>query len=977
MADDKLEILISAKNSSALKALGDVDHELKKLGGDAKATAAGINVAANRIDALKRSQSAAAGTAAELAASQKEAVAAATQLGGKVGWVNQQLVGLKAGVGHARALTSELHSVADAAIRAGARTTAAGLFGAGVAIKGGLTAFAEREQQIAALKAMSSSAEEAERKLAELKDLAQRPGLELPALIKGQVALAGVDMSAERANRTMKAFANATVLSGGGIEEMERSLKGFRDIMSKGTVSAEDLKGQLIENMPIASKVLKETFGTQNAEKIQALGLSMDEFGDRFVAGLEKLPEVSGGLANDLNNLKQAWLETKIAFGEGLLGKDGAENLKRFSDALGGSQDSARKAGEGMAKLLEAGLKLATFAADHADQIVLLAKAYLFVFGPLRLVTGIGLKGVALWKDTATVLKIVPAAGQAAAAGFGALKTAIAGVTVAGAGMGLAVGAAATGAYLLWKRNLDVIRETQDELKRAEQGAKDYNGQLDDMVKRGMMSEADAARNAAPGPRSGWDKYLGSLTAGLIETPWQRRKREWEESAVTGMGRAKAGMSVRDEQAAAAARERSAKSAADDAEAALKRSKEAETIEERRLKIAEARVALAKAEGASAVELAGLEKQLAGQHEKVWSAKLAAAAAEGDTAKLLQTQLEIEAEKLGLRAKAAEDLRRAEKERADEAKKAADEQRKAAEEEAKVEREKAERSLSLREAELDHARAKLDYAKATGGAAADILKLERDVAAVLEDAYRQRLGIAELQARQEKTATAQAREQLNIATERLRRETEIAEQKLRAHKDAYDFAIREAELRADIAREQAAGLAAQGGDARGAAAQAQAWADWANRLKLGRAGLEGPGEAHLERLSQWREATADWSRRQEDAARERERAARETEQVKSGGGRAGAGADVVSLAGRQVDKGPDRLMSAIFGGDPGRVSDILQEARRATGTYGAADPYEALRRPDTRGLDSALLRALETRDRVLIETIVDAIAGRR
>ena len=72
-------------------------------------------------------------------------------------------------------------------------------------------------------------------------------------------------------------------------------------MIAKGKVLSQDLR-IVQENMPIISKLMKQAFGTSNAEDIQNLGITGKQFVDRITKEMEKLPKVSGGISNAIVN---------------------------------------------------------------------------------------------------------------------------------------------------------------------------------------------------------------------------------------------------------------------------------------------------------------------------------------------------------------------------------------------------------------------------------------------------------------------------------------------------------------------------------------------------------------------------------------------------------------------------------------------------------------------------------------------------
>lgn len=169
----------------------------------------------------------------------------------------------------------------------------------------------------------------ADKELEALRKSAMAPGLEFEGAVKGSIALQNVGFSAEYSRKIVEQLANTISMSGGDPESMNRVIKQFTQMSAKGRILQEDL-GILVENMPALSKLMKDTFGTANAEALRDMGVSAEEFIQKTVTAMEKLPRVSGGLANSITNMGQA-VKTFLA----TIGDDIAETFSlksKFED---------------------------------------------------------------------------------------------------------------------------------------------------------------------------------------------------------------------------------------------------------------------------------------------------------------------------------------------------------------------------------------------------------------------------------------------------------------------------------------------------------------------------------------------------------------------------------------------------------------------------------------------------------------------
>ena len=169
-----------------------------------------------------------------------------------------------------------------------------------------------------ALVAVAGSTEAADRQLVDLKEAAKLPGLGFAEAIEGSVRLQAVGVEAGRATRLLKAFGNAIATTGGGKNELQRVTVQLGQLSAKGKILAQDLR-PIIEAAPVVGKALKDAFGTVDAQEIEELGLTTDQFLDRLVSQLERLPQVTGGPKNAFENLKDSMLVAGDAIGTVLL----------------------------------------------------------------------------------------------------------------------------------------------------------------------------------------------------------------------------------------------------------------------------------------------------------------------------------------------------------------------------------------------------------------------------------------------------------------------------------------------------------------------------------------------------------------------------------------------------------------------------------------------------------------------------------
>lgn len=247
------------------------------------------------------------------------------------------------------------------------------------------------------LTAVTGSAAATEAQLADLREVARLPGLGFAEAIEGSIRLQATGFSANLAKRALMAFGNALATVGKGKADLDGVILALTQISSKGKVMAQEIN-QLGERVPQIRKIMEKAFGTANTEELQKMGLSSQQFIEGIIGELEKLPKVTGGARNDLENFSDAAF---VAFA-----KVGNAVLTLLAPALARATELVEKLGN-------------WFAALHPSiqSMILVVMGLIAVVGPLAV--GIGLTTIA----------------------FGALTSAIAASTTAALAFQVATGA--------------------------------------------------------------------------------------------------------------------------------------------------------------------------------------------------------------------------------------------------------------------------------------------------------------------------------------------------------------------------------------------------------------------------------------------------------------------------------------------------------------------------------------------------------
>jgi tape measure domain-containing protein len=178
-----------------------------------------------------------------------------------------------------------------------------------------------------ALKAVFRSQQGASREMAFIRKEADRLGLDLIALSRSYVELSaaatGTINEGQDTRDIFTAIAEASTVLGLSAEDTEGALRAIAQIMSKGKVQAEELRGQLGERLPgayqIAARAIDKTTG--ELSKMLELGqLISTDFLPKFAVEIRKtfsqgVPDAAKAARAEFKRLGNAILELKVAIG--------------------------------------------------------------------------------------------------------------------------------------------------------------------------------------------------------------------------------------------------------------------------------------------------------------------------------------------------------------------------------------------------------------------------------------------------------------------------------------------------------------------------------------------------------------------------------------------------------------------------------------------------------------------------------------
>jgi tape measure domain-containing protein len=212
--------------------------------------------------------------------------------------------------------------------------SAAGGIAAGAGLYVGVAAlgeFARQSVQVAAevdslrsgLASLGETGQGVERRIDALRKVTRDlKGLRFEDAVRGEINLRATGVSAQKAEEIIREFGNALLLVGRG-EELGGVILALNQINGKGKVFAEEVN-QIAERLPQIRSLMRDAFGTANTEEIQKMGLTFEQFVNRLLGQLAKLPRAMGSLKSDLTAVREETRQVQAEIGEmlapGILG---------------------------------------------------------------------------------------------------------------------------------------------------------------------------------------------------------------------------------------------------------------------------------------------------------------------------------------------------------------------------------------------------------------------------------------------------------------------------------------------------------------------------------------------------------------------------------------------------------------------------------------------------------------------------------
>ena len=192
--------------------------------------------------------------------------------------------------------------------------------GAGISAVAGAAGFADAaklDSLTRGLASVSVNAQDLQGQLSRLREVAKLPGLGFEEAVQGSLSLQSAGLSARLAERSLMAFGNALATVGKGKDDLNGVTLALQQMAAKGKISAEEIN-QINERVPQIRAAMQRAFGTADTEDLSKLGIDVTTFISGVVGDLEKLPKVTGGIQNNIENMTDAMKDALVPLGQGI-----------------------------------------------------------------------------------------------------------------------------------------------------------------------------------------------------------------------------------------------------------------------------------------------------------------------------------------------------------------------------------------------------------------------------------------------------------------------------------------------------------------------------------------------------------------------------------------------------------------------------------------------------------------------------------
>ena len=228
-------------------------------------------------------------------------------------------------------------------------------------------------------------AESAAQEVAYLKAMTQELGVSYGATTQMYARFAastkGTVLEGQKTRDIFESVSQASVVMGLSLEESEGMFRALTQMVSKGVIQAEELRGQLGERLPGAFKIFADSMGVSTAELSKML--EAGQVGPERLAEFEKflrsnlapsLESATQSMQANINRLGNEWLWFKQAVVNSGVGAAMSDALGSATTALGGARagiEAATDSGAAMRTVFDAaGIAAVALGGSIASRVV-------------------------------------------------------------------------------------------------------------------------------------------------------------------------------------------------------------------------------------------------------------------------------------------------------------------------------------------------------------------------------------------------------------------------------------------------------------------------------------------------------------------------------------------------------------------------------------------------------------------------------
>lgn len=174
------------------------------------------------------------------------------------------------------------------------------------------------DSAVRGLALLTRNASDLRNQIARLRDIAAGPGVDFLGAITASARLQGAGVSANTAERAIRAIGNAVASSGGSVDDFNESLRQLSQTASGGKLQGEEIN-VLADRIIGFKNLIKQAFGTTDSKAINALGLTPDQLLGGIIGAAEQLPQLGSSVQNTLDNIRQSAQDAIRPLGQGIL----------------------------------------------------------------------------------------------------------------------------------------------------------------------------------------------------------------------------------------------------------------------------------------------------------------------------------------------------------------------------------------------------------------------------------------------------------------------------------------------------------------------------------------------------------------------------------------------------------------------------------------------------------------------------------